>query len=83
MKVKLYKYKYMSYVICHNLLNPNTMSKNVILCIAQSSESGKKALTVKNSQMFLTSFSAMDMKYKEFSANIILYMFDGKTPNFC
>lgn len=34
MKVKLCKYKYMSYVICHNLLNPNTMSKNVILCIA-------------------------------------------------
>lgn len=34
MKVKPYKDKYMSYVICHNLFNSNTMSKNVILCIA-------------------------------------------------
>ena len=81
MKVKLYKDKYMSCVICHSLFNPKNMRKNARLCAAQSSESGKKALTVNNSWMFLTSFSAMDTKYKEFSANIIPCMFNGKTAN--
>ena len=79
MKAKLYKDKFMSCVICHS--NPENMNKNARLGITHSSESGQKALTVKNSCMFLESTLAVGTKYQEFSANIISCMLDDKTGN--
>ena len=70
-KGKLPEDKYVPCVKCHGLFNPRTMNKHAKLCVADSSESEKKILTVKNSRMFMASALAMDAKYEDFSAKII------------
>ena len=65
-KGKMPEDKYVPYVKCHGLFNPNTMNKHAKLCVADSSESEKKTLTVKNSRMFLASALAMDENMKTF-----------------
>ena len=68
-------------VKCHGLFNPRTMNKHAKLCVADSSESEKKILTVKNSRMFMASALAMDAKYEHFSAKIISWMLDDEIIN--
>ena len=57
------------------------MNKHAKLYAADSSESDKKTLTVKNSRMFLASALAMDAKYEDFSARIISRMLDDEMTN--
>ena len=58
------------------------MNKHAKLCVADSSESEKKKLTVKNSGMFLGRALAMNAKYEDVSAKIISRMLDGEMTNF-
>ena len=57
------------------------MNKHAKLCVADSSESDKKTLSVKNSRMFLASALAMDAKCEDFSTRIISRMLDDEMTN--
>lgn len=69
MKAKLYKDKFMSCVICDS--NPENMNKNARLCITYSSESGQKALTVKNLWMFLGSILSISCMLDDKTGNLV------------